>query len=396
MNKQYTFYYDETYHDRKITYKDDINIENEKTNAEFFLGCFLGSDKWEQIEKEVSILEKSFKQKYGFQKGAELKSNTLLKQKFLSNGISSLPKYSVEFYSKLFEILNNKIDIHLIFLNKYEEIIRKAMPKAEWFDNKGYVYKVFVYSLTKFISIHRYKYNFIDILYSKETSKAKKKQIIEILIKHKNSIKNISKKQDEVRLMDEFIKIFSNKTFYFKKISKKIVWNYDEISLSFLNYCISKNINVENLNIIIDSEEKTLKSIKKFIPVSVECNDSKESLPIRICDWVVGFVGKIVLSYSNQTKNVEDIEFTEKLTLLSEDCFVFSEVQKRLISQIYNLFLVQQENYWATTTSNYSDYTMIFYTFIRYCEKENGELNANDFNTWLHNEFVVSCSNLYL
>ena len=396
MNKQYTFYYDETYHDRKITYKDGINIESETTNAEFFLGCFLGSGEWEQIEKEVSILEKDFKQKHGFQEGIELKSNTLLKQKYLTRGISSLPECSVEFYSKLFEILNNKIDIHLIFLNKYEEIIKKVMPKAEWFDNKGYFYKGFIYSLTKFISIHRYKYNFIDVFYSKETNKTKKKQIIEILNKHKTLIKNINKKQDEIRLMDEFIKIFSNKTFYFKKISKKIVWNYDEISLSFLNYCISKSINVENLDIIIDNEEKTLKSIKKIIPVSVECNDSKESLPIRICDWVVGFVGKIVLSYSNQTKNVEDIEFTEKITLLSEDCFVLSEVQKRLISQIYNLFLVQQENYWATTTSNYSDYTMIFYTFIRYCEKENGELNANDFNTWLHNEFVVSCSNLYL
>lgn len=391
--KEYAFYYDETYHDKKLTFKENSNIEKEKNDSEFFLGCFLGSNQWGNIKNEVLKLEKDYKQKEGINEGEELKSNNLIKPKYLVNGISSLPEKNVKFYSELFKILDKRVDIHLIFLNKYEEIIMKAIPNDKWFYSKGINYKEFVYSLTKFVSHHKDKYDFLSILYSNNKNKIKNDNFIKIFKAHKEQIENIDKKQDEVRLMNIFVDVFSIKTFYLKKIPKKIKWNYDKVSLSFKNYCFSENIDFGK--IIIDNEENTLKSMKQYKIPFVYCVDSKGEIAVRICDWIVGFIGKIVFSYSRQIKDLKDIEFTERLSLLAKEDFVFREDQKKLITQIYKLFLVQQDNYWATTTSNYFDYTMLFYTFIRYCELGKEKLNPIDFNAELHKEFIATCLNLF-
>lgn len=276
-----------------------------------------------------------------------------------------------------------------------QQIITKAIPKDEWFFNKEYNYNEFVYSLTKFVSNHKNEYDFLKMFYSNSSNKTKNDIFIKIFKTHKEKIKDIDKKQDKARLMDIFIKIFSIKTFYLKKLPKKVSWNYEKISLSFLNYCTSKNMNVESCKVIIDDEKNTLKSMQQYKKLSVSCADSKDEIAVRICDWIAGFVGKIMFSYSKQIKNLKDIEFTENLPLLEEKCFEFRNDQKKLISQIYDLFIIQQNNFWATTTSIYSDYTMLFYTFIRYCESEKEKLNSSDFNLLLHEEFIYTCLNTF-
>ena len=393
MNK-YIFYYDESYTCRNVNYKNEsINIEINENDAEFYIGCFIGSNQWEEILPAVSQLEKEYKKNQGMNDAKELKSTDLLKRKSLKYGISSLKENTISFYSKLFEILNNKVKIHINVLNKYEQIIINFFPDSIWFEERNYSWQLFIYSFTKFLTNHRNEYDITKILFSNDCNEDKIKKLICIFKEHLNRIKNLNKKTNEIEIINMFLKVLSEKDFCLKDI-KKIAWNYDMISTAFKNYIDSTNIEINKIT--IDNEQNTKEALEKFFGNNtVFEEDSKDNILIRICDWVAGFIGRLILNYSLQIKNNPN-EFSEQLSLLENKCFCFCESSKKMILQIYDLFLNQQNEYWATTTSIYSDYTILFYTFIRYCQyclEEKKNMNPNDFNNFLNYEYDCRYNN---
>ena len=385
--REYDFYYDESYQCRAITYKNHTNIEINNSDAEFYIGCFIGSTDWESLIPRLISLESRYKEEQGINDDVEIKSHHLLKPQNLKYGIASLPDHTILFYSNLFRILDNNVKIHINVLNKYEEIVKEIFPSSDWFDRNCYLYKPFIYSMTKFLSHHQNKYDILSIFYSYKNNKWKIKQLIAIFEKHRNSIKNLEKKQEEINIMQLFIKIMSNNTFYLRSIKHNLRWDYDKIATIFANYCASIPLLIRNIS--IDREENTLRSMKKFFPKAVGL-ESSEHIQIRVCDWVVGFIGRLMLSYYNQLRSNNIYEFTNQLSMLKPECFILRLNQKEIILQMYKLFLEQQESYWSTTTSIYSDYTMVLYTMIRYCQDcivHNINMNNIDFNESLITEY---------
>ena len=53
---------------------------------------------------------------------------------------------------------------------------------------------------------------------------------------------------------------------------------------------------------------------------------------------------------------------------------------------MYDVLIEQQDNYWATITTIYSDEALLFYTYLRYCKwrLDNGKLlDSESFNEFL-------------
>lgn len=384
-DKPYDFYYDETYQCRAITYKDGhTNVE--KDGSEFYAGCFIGSTQWDEMIPLLMNLENQYKQSQGMSADNELKSNHLVKPKNCQYGIASLPKYTIDFYSELFRILSGKVKIHFNVLSKYQAIVAAVFPCSDWFNRNGYHYRAFLSSMTKFIANYQDDYDILSVFYSYKNDNWKVKQLIKKLEDHAASIAHIRKKSTELKAVQDFVTILSDDTFYLRTLDKRIPWDYDNVALTFANYCESICLPVGSVT--IDREERTFLSVKKFFPDAVEA-DSNDCIQVRVCDWIVGFVGRLMAAYSGQLK-IDDANLTEQLNLLDSNCFVMDDAHKQFVLQLYDFLLVQQESYWATTTSAYADYVPIFYSFIRYCQlclSNDTVMNPESFNVMLCQEY---------
>ena len=194
------FFFDEAYHDKAITYKNyTINLEKDNVE-EFYVGCYIGSDEWEDIGKVVVELERKYKRILGTNSEAELKSTALLNMAQLKYGLASLSKRSLDFYKELFAILSGKVKIHFSVINKYEYLIKECLPRIDWFRPHGVLCQPFVYSFTKFMILHP-DYDFPSILFSKRNEKWKIKAITNLFHEHMKKIKGIDKKTEELKSM---------------------------------------------------------------------------------------------------------------------------------------------------------------------------------------------------
>ena len=380
------FYFDEAYHDKAITYKNDtINLE--KNNVEeFYVGCYIGSDEWEDIGRAVLELEQKYKKTLGTNSDAELKSTALLKMSQLQHGLASLSKKSLDFYKELFAILSGKVRIHFSILNKYEYLIKECMPSREWFSSHGAIYPSFVYSFTKFMILHPV-YDFPSILFSKRNAKWKVKAITDVFLEHAKKIKGIDKKKTELNAVNSMIQIIKHPDFYLHNIPEKLHWSYEFSPQLFHLYCDETGIKPDC--IYVDNEENTVKALKKEFDFEVTGVDSKQRVEIRICDWIAGFFSRMLLSYDKDYKNDKENDLTENIHYLDEQFFRDDDAFSDFMKVLYDLFIIQQEAYWATGGTVYSDQTVCFYTFLRYydyCRVNDKAPNASDFNSMLTEE----------
>lgn len=384
------FYFDEAYHDKAITYRNNsLNLEKVE---EFYVGCYIGSEYWDEIEEQVSKLEKDFKEKFHINMDVELKSTILIKSSKMSSGLASLfednltSKRALYFYVKLFEILSNKVKIHFSVLNKYEYLLRVALPDESFFESQGIYYQPFLYSFTKFLVLHP-DYNIPEILFTGKNTKHKIKELSDVFQTHIDKIKNIDKKHEELLMTKELNRIINFQGFYFNHLPDKLKWDYSFSAKLFKLYC--KELSICPNHIYIDEEADTMKALKRVFSCEISGKKSNENIKIRICDWIVGFFTRMILSYDKDYKNDNENDLTENIHFLPDQFFRNDDEFKNFMSLLYDLFIVQQESYWATSGSIYTDQTICFYTFLRYydiCKRLNNEPNPTDFNLELSKE----------
>ncbi len=384
------FYFDEAYHDPAITYKNN-SINLVKNNVEeFYVGCYVGSDQWDIIDKAVRELEQRYRKRFSINDASELKSTALLKTPQLRYGLASLSNRTRDFYSELFEILSGKVKIHFSVLNKYEYLLRECFPNAEWFNAHGVNYQLFIYSFTKFMILHS-DYDFPSILFSKRNNKWKIGRMADILEGHIEKISSIKKKITEYATVEMMIRVIRHPDFYVHSIPEKLHWSYKFSPQLFHAYCSETRIVPDR--IYVDNEEHTLKALKNEFSCEVIGTDSKESVEIRICDWMAGFFSRMLLSYDNDYKNDNENDLTENIHFLDNRFFPNDDAFKSFMKLLYDLFICQQASYWATSGSFYGDQAVCFYTFLRYydyCHKNNQIPNATDFNLMLIDELQDS------
>ena len=386
------FYFDETYHTRKITYKNKkLNIKNEQ---DFYVGCYIGSTEWNEIEKEVLELEKEYKQKLCLQDTQELKSTSLINGNKLPYGICSMSKLSVEFYTKLLSILNNRVKIHISILDKYEFLLKNILPPQKELERQGIIYRPFIYSLTKFITIHP-QYNIIEILISNDKNRTKRRKIVRILKKHITKIDNIEKKNYEKNAIEQLITIFEQFPLHFNDF-KDLKWDYNQSIALFKMFLYEQNINIKHL--YIDEEKDTFMAAQYLFKEKTSTINSEENICIRICDWIATLISRTMLSYSKDYMNAPlEEEFSETVHLLDKKCFDINNNTKELILQMIDVLLLQQDKYWSTAGSLYLDNATEFYTVLKYfdyCFKNNETPTPEEYNKYLSYELECTFNEL--
>ena len=156
----YNFYFDETFHDRKITVSENGTINALLEDADdSYIGVFVGFDnKYKSsFQRQFVKLESKYKIIYGITD--EFKSTSIKRKNFI-NGIKSFNENAFNFYSDLFYILSDyKFIFHSIVLSKIELFIRNIYPN-NLLNKTSIPYEQFYYSLTKYIIT----YNNIELI----------------------------------------------------------------------------------------------------------------------------------------------------------------------------------------------------------------------------------------
>ena len=149
----YTFFFDETLHDRKIGLSDDGGFNFLKdTSFDTYVGAFWGirTKKLSNVSSMIETFESAQKQRFGLGENHELKTTTISKTNF-KNGFRSFNYNSYCFYSDLFDLIHLiKPELHITMISKMELYVRHFFQNVDI--GLDFVIKnSFYYSITKFI-----------------------------------------------------------------------------------------------------------------------------------------------------------------------------------------------------------------------------------------------------
>lgn len=402
----YNFYFDETFHDRKITVSENGTINALLEDADdSYIGVFIGFDNRYKcsFHRQFVKLESKYKTIYGITD--EFKSTSIKRKNFI-NGIKSFNENAFNFYSDFFNMLSDKNFIfHINILSKIELFVRNLYPVTML--SKTFIpYKQFYYSLTKYIIV----YNNIELIKKLyESIEENNIQIItQELIRQINitieTMKTIERKTAEVPALKELIAVLQSideSTTIENKLDFVYSQNFDGLKL-LMN---ERGINVNKIDLIIDREQKTYESALRFNFNRAEEKDSKHQIFLRMADHLCGFIGKMIYALHNDKQFKEDkVTSIEKLTdndikrrhLISKEWFMINEEQFNLYKKITKALVINQSYYWSTMTWTYCDEIVMFYSLLNYINQFNEYKDFLTAKNELHSEYYNGyvCSKL--
>ncbi len=375
--KEYSFFYDETEHSRKINHST-ISAENYYDN---FIAVVVG---WHtENEDKISKKYAAFEEKYSFRKSqGELKS-TAIKPSQLKYGFASLNKDNLCLLEDLLSLFDEEIFIYFAVISKVEYLI------LQLFEN---------YQNSSFFDMDALKYSIVKSLLLYQP-----KEIIEAIFEntaefisllkgfYKNKIvqnkANISLKQKENETFEQILVVLDD-----IHTVKTIDWNYDIAFFGFSRYLFEKRI--ENYSLIIDKEGdkgNTLRAAQRVGLVAVTEEDSIKSFGIRMADMLAGLISKLLkslncsLSYSSPDEHVQK-------KILEKNWFEINERQLNLYKKLYYVISVLQDAWYKSYAGIYADDLITFVSFLEFMNhfdsiKEIDECNKNtqgeNFNTYV-------------
>ena len=166
-----------------------------------------------------------------------------------------------------------------------------------------------------------------------------------------------------------------------------------------------RGVNSNKIDLIIDREQKTYESAKKFDFNRVEEKDSKHQIFLRIVDHLCGFIGKMIYALCND-KQLKEAKVTsieklkdndiERKHLLSKEWFMLSEKQFNLYKIVSKALVINQQYYWSAMTRTYCDEILMFYSFLNYINHYKDYKDFSNVNSELHSEYYNGyvCSRL--
>lgn len=373
----YCFFFDETFHDRKITVKPSgvINTFTEDKNDNY-LGVFWGFENTRRsgVMKKVCALEKKAATIFGMSK--EFKSTNIARKNF-HYGIRSFNPDVMVYYHDFFMILKEISPIiHVNAVSKIEYLVRRIFDMSKISKMPMVQPNAFYYSLSKFI-LYYHSPQLTQKLYEASMT-GDGKLFIDELINHLEiaiiATKGIIRKEAEYNALHELLLIVSS-----YDCSDAIETQYDFVySQNFEGLCRlldEKKIPVNKVNLTIDKEEKTFLTATSYPFGSVKQTDSNNSALIRVADHLCGFIGRMMYALMNDELVKEDaVTNIEKLSendlerkrLQSPRWFDLQKKHFDLYKLVYHVLIIQQEAYWATMTMSLCDQVSVFYTLLRY------------------------------
>ncbi len=397
----YNFYFDETFHDRKITVKPSgkINILDSDKN-DSYVGMFWGYDSSQRssVTKQLHRLEAKYIAK--FEITDEFKSTTISKKNFVY-GIRSFNRDAIEFYRDFFSLLE-KISpiIHINSVSKIELLLRTVISMEDVGELPGVRPNSFYYSLAKFIYTY-HSPRLIQTLFEScqnGTGELFKEELMDHIEYVISAVNGITRKERESSALMQLHFVLSNLQLD-KPIEEKHDFVYRQNFVGLIRLLSERKISPKNVVLYIDKEERTFQAAAEFPFSRVKQSDSKGSVHTRMADHLCGFVGRMMYALSNDSRIKEDtVTDISKLAendlvrkrLLSPEWFDMKPQHFDLYLLIYRVLIVQQGAYWSTMTWSYSDQISMFYSLLRYMASYDSYENFKKVSPEMHTEYFNS------
>lgn len=378
----YHFYFDESFHDRKIVInEEEINTLSDENDSDSYIGFFWGAEETiaEKVIRRFVELENRYKQKLGITD--EMKATTFAKKNY-RYGVNTFNRDCAAFYKEFFDILDTPgVVFHYTVVSKIEYTLYRLFGNCiddlnAFFKLYGISFPLFIYSLTKFI-ITYYNKELVSSLYAvtdAETSTIFKNKLVEQLETICKAIKGIKRKERELLAFRQLIFILD--TFDFsvaeeKSFSFTYIHNFEGLSALLREL----DINTNQVQLFIDNEEKTVATAEMYEFASVASVDSKASAGVRIADFLSNFVGRFIYAQRHDPSRSED-----KITsiadiarndlsskrLLNDKWFELSRDQYELYIKIAQTLIMNHQQYWTVLTLNYCDDAVCFAELFKY------------------------------
>lgn len=369
--KWYT-YYDETFHDRKITNKkENLNIYQGNLN-DLFISFFLILDdnNNKMLENKYIEWEKHTCEELKLIPNIELKGTTLIKGKRqYKYGLNTFFQKSIERYTYLFEILNSsncKYQVNIY--SKTEYLINTIFDKV--YIPQDVNINNFYYSLIKYLNIYRDRRIINSFFVSDDPQKPLREysRSIKALLP---KIKNIKRTKREYNALNQMLKILDKTVLENKNLnSGKVKWDYS-IQIDGYNKLI-KNLDItkKDISFYPDNGSGLIPYINKNEFNEVKEIDSKDCWGVRLSDILSNFIGRLISAMQDEQfidplKDIETYNF-EKRKILSEDWFILDKDKFELYKLISIFFNTSKEVYWSSHTGVYFDNVVMFFSFIHY------------------------------
>lgn len=380
MSKDYNFYFDETYHDKAITLSNNkLNILADNI-LDDYIGFFWGArqDRILDISNSFNIFEVKHKQAFSIPFEKELKSRCFNNGQY-AQGAKSFNNLLVDFYTELFDLcIEKKLIFQIEIISKMEILVRRMFPDIDWFTRNGFFYDAFVYSFSKMLIIYNHQ-ELIDILCRLDNSSNDecidilKKTVLEVI----KAGTGIERKEIEVRLYKQLLIIFDCPGLTISPIRKQ-KWIYFANFDGLCNLLKELSINLKRVNLYIDNEENTVAVAQEYPFKQAVGVDSKENICVRISDWLVGFIGRIVWGLIHDPQvieekvgNIENIKTDEfgRRRLINENWFKLNEKRFNCYKKAARCFLIQQPHKWTIMHCSYADHAIQFVSLLRYIDQ---------------------------
>ena len=375
----YNFYFDETFHDRKITVNEEgiLNTLAEEKN-DSYISVFWGypETKNTMVRNQFDKLEKKYTERFGLIN--EFKS-TVIRRKNFTQGIKSFNENTFDFYFDFFYVLEDIEPImHVNVTSKIELLLRNIFDMKILDQMLLVASDAFIYSMTKFILIYHTPQLLEKLYRASETGNVLlfKNELSKHLSKVIMTLEGIPRKEREVPALVQLEMIISQQEIWKTIVSKQEFIYYPNFD-GFGKLLKEKKILPKRVNLLLDREEKTYQTAKKYGYSKIGQVDSEEDICVRVADHLCGFIGKLMYALVNDSSFKEDaVVDIERLKendivrkhLLSAQWFELQEKQFNLYKQICKVLIHQQAAYWSVMTWSYGDQVAMFYSLLRYID----------------------------
>lgn len=388
----YIFYWDESFHTRKITEKNkSVNIYEENEN-DTYISVYIGGvrNKISYLLDDYRVIESEFKKKREYNDQQELKGTSFKKGNF-TYGVKTFNEEAMSFYSKFFKVLyDNKTYYHITMISKTEILIEQSFKGI----NMPFVKtEEFYYSLIKFL----YNYRCIPVMleFFKENTVSNKdlidkiKDLLNCII---DKTEGIPRKEHETGILKELLYILDSLPVQFDT-KLKYSWDYNLVYEGLNKYLKEMKIDPSDCYLYMDKESHAHQYGLNYSYGKLEEVDSNQKIGVRISDILSNFIGRISYAIQADTKEVEiatvdriRTEDFERKNLLSQDWFDLNQSQFELYKLIAKYFALYGDIYWSSYTGIYFDTTAKFFSLFQYIDlyKTYGEFHK--INSFIHTE----------
>lgn len=375
VKKAYNLFYDEAFHDRKLTEKDkdkgEINTENSESgsnNADNFVTAVIGfeTSQTETYFEKYRVFEEKTKQLLGLHETKEFKGITIGKQNF-KYGIKSFNKNTLKIYSDYFDLLDKDIFIQISSLNKFEQIVISMLRKGSL--SPAINVEAFIYSLIKFMNHYKNKH-LVGILFDETTtSKQLFNTVVNLLREVFLVVKDVPRKSSEANAILQMLMILETNQIEIET-APKYDWDYSRAIDGIRLLLEELQIEESSCTLDIDYEKKTIETAKRYNFKKVTGVKSEDYIGVRFSDILCNFIGRMLKSiddeYLEDWDDLSIIDNIEERRILSEEWFSLSEKQFLLYKKIANVFYERKDIYWTVQTGLYAGHSAVFFSLIYY------------------------------